>query len=50
MNEYIQSLANHAMDEFNYKYRQMDILLIDDIQFMATKESSSEIFFNILIL
>ena len=35
------------MDEFNYKYRQMDILLIDDIQFMATKESSSEIFFNI---
>ena len=47
VNEYIQSLANHAMDEFNYKYRQMDILLIDDIQFMATKESSSEIFFNI---
>ena len=47
VNEYIQSLAHHAMDEFNYKYRQMDILLIDDIQFMATKESSSEIFFNI---
>lgn len=47
VNEYIQSLANHTMDEFNYKYRQMDILLIDDIQFMATKESSSEIFFNI---
>ncbi|WP_129737459.1 chromosomal replication initiator protein DnaA [Massilimicrobiota timonensis] len=47
VNEYIQSLANHAMDKFNYKYRQMDILLIDDIQFMATKESSSEIFFNI---
>lgn len=47
VNEYIQSLANHSMDEFNYKYRQMDILLIDDIQFMATKESSSEIFFNI---
>lgn len=47
VNEYIQSLANHSMDEFNYKYRQMDILLIDDIQFMATKESSSEIFFNV---
>ena len=47
VNEYIQSLANHSIDEFNYKYRQMDILLIDDIQFMATKESSSEIFFNI---
>lgn len=47
VNEYIQSLSNHTIDEFNYKYRQMDILLIDDIQFMATKESSSEIFFNI---
>ena len=47
VNEYIQSLSNHTIDEFNYKYRHIDILLIDDIQFMATKESSSEIFFNI---
>ena len=44
VNEYIQSLSNHTIDEFNYKYRHIDILLIDDIQFMATKESSSEIF------
>ncbi|WP_028042612.1 chromosomal replication initiator protein DnaA [Candidatus Stoquefichus massiliensis] len=47
VNEYIQSLANHTIEEFNYKFRHIDILLIDDIQFMATKESSSEIFFNI---
>lgn len=47
VNEYIQSLSNHTIEEFNYKYRHIDILLIDDIQFMATKESSSEIFFNI---
>lgn len=47
VNEYIQSLSNHTIDEFNYKYRHIDVLLIDDIQFMATKESSSEIFFNI---
>lgn len=47
VNEYIQSLGNHTIDEFNYKYRHIDILLIDDIQFMAKKESSSEIFFNI---
>lgn len=47
VNEYIQSLSNHTIDQFNYKYRHIDILLIDDIQFMATKESSSEIFFNI---
>ena len=47
VNEYIQSLSNHKMDEFNYKYRHIDILLIDDIQFMAAKDSSCEIFFNI---
>ncbi len=47
VNEYIQSLSKHTIDDFNYKYRHIDILLIDDIQFMATKESSSEIFFNI---
>ena len=32
VNEYIQSLSNHTIDEFNYKYRHIDILLIDDIQ------------------
>ena len=47
VNEYIQSLSNHTIDDFNYKYRHIDILLIDDIQFMATKDSSCEIFFNI---
>ncbi len=47
VNEYIQSLTNSTIDEFNYKYRHIDILLIDDIQFMAKKDSSCEIFFNI---
>lgn len=47
LNEYVQSLKNNSIDEFNFKYRHIDILLIDDIQFMAAKESSSEIFFNI---
>lgn len=47
VNEYIQSISDHKMDEFNYKYRHIDILLIDDIQFMAKKDASSEIFFNI---
>jgi len=47
VNEYIQSIQDHTIDEFNYKFRHIDILLIDDIQFMASKESSSEIFFNI---
>lgn len=47
VNEYINSLSKNTIEEFNYKYRHIDILLIDDIQFMAKKESSSEIFFNI---
>ncbi|MEG0451558.1 MAG: chromosomal replication initiator protein DnaA [Coprobacillus sp.] len=47
VNEYIKSITDHCMDEFNYKYRHIDILLIDDIQFMAKKDASSEIFFNI---
>lgn len=47
LNEYVQSLKNNKIDEFNYKYRHIDILLIDDIQFMAAKESLNEIFFNI---
>ena len=47
VNEYIRSLTDHKIDEFNFKFRHIDILLIDDIQFMASKEASSEIFFNI---
>jgi len=47
VNEYIASLSNGNMDSFNRKYRSMDILLVDDIQFIASKESSSEMFFNI---
>ncbi|MBO6047630.1 MAG: ATP-binding protein, partial [Erysipelotrichaceae bacterium] len=48
VNEYIASLSNGSMDTFNYKYRHVDVLLVDDIQFIASKESSSEMFFNII--
>lgn len=47
VNEYIKSISDHTMDQFNFKYRHIDILLIDDIQFIAAKESSSEVLFNI---
>lgn len=47
VNEYISSISSHKLEEFNYKYRHIDILLIDDIQFMAAKDASCEIFFNI---
>ena len=47
VNEFIKSLGDNSTDEFNYKYRHIDILLIDDIQFLVSKEASSENFFNI---
>ncbi len=47
VNEFIQSLHDNTISDFNYKYRHIDILLIDDIQFLASKESTSENFFNI---
>jgi len=45
-NELIQSLANNKMSEFRAKYRSMDVLLVDDIQFLARKERTQEEFFH----
>ncbi len=47
VNEYVDSIKNGSIDYFQEKYRQMDLLLIDDIQFLAGKEKSNEIFFHI---
>lgn len=47
VSEYIKSIKDNTVDDFNFKYRHIDILLIDDIQFLATKEASSEVLFNI---
>ncbi|MBU5611827.1 chromosomal replication initiator protein DnaA [Geomonas azotofigens] len=46
MNEMINSLRYKKMDEFRNKFRKMDLLLIDDIQFMAGKEATQEEFFH----
>ena len=46
MNEMIENLANKTMPEFKNKYRNIDVLLIDDIQFIAGKDSTQEEFFH----
>lgn len=45
-NQLIDSLARKAMAEFREKYRSCDVLLIDDIQFIAGKNSTQEEFFH----
>ena len=45
-NEMIESLSKHEMAKFHNRYRNCDILLIDDIQFIAGKDSTQEEFFH----
>jgi len=45
-NELINSIRYNRMDEFHKKFRSMDVLLIDDIQFIAGKERTQEEFFH----
>ena len=45
-NQMIESLAKSAMSQFRDKYRTCDVLLIDDIQFLAGKVSTQEEFFH----
>ncbi len=45
-NELIKSIMSQKTDEFRSRYRSIDILMIDDIQFIAGKESTQEEFFH----
>ena len=45
-NQLIDSISRQAMNEFRDKYRSCDVLLIDDIHFIAGKTSTQEEFFN----
>jgi len=45
-NEYIDAIQNNLLVKFRKKYRQTDVLLIDDIQFLAGKERIQEEFFH----
>lgn len=45
-NEYIQAVQQHEISGFRKKYRNIDLLLIDDIHFLASKEGIQEEFFH----
>ena len=47
VNDYVEAISNNTIATFNRRYRSVDVLLIDDIQFIANKEGSMEMFFNI---
>jgi chromosomal replication initiator protein len=46
-NQFIESLTKNAASDFTEHYMQMDVLIVDDIQFLAGKEKTQEIFFHI---
>ena len=45
--QFIESLGKNAASDFTEHYMQMDVLIVDDIQFLAGKEKTQEIFFHI---
>lgn len=46
LNEYVNALQNDAMPAFRERYRKVDVLLLDDVQFIADKKQFQEEFFN----
>ena len=46
MNDFTSHIRNQTMDRFRDKYRSCDLLLIDDVQFLAKKELTQEEFFH----
>lgn len=45
-NDYVMALGQKRMDSFKALYRNVDMLLVDDIQFIAGKEQTQEVFFH----
>ncbi|GAB4403246.1 MAG: chromosomal replication initiator protein DnaA [Microscillaceae bacterium] len=46
-NQFIESVKNNNLEAFNHYYQQVDVLMIDDVQFLSGKDRTQEIFFHI---
>jgi len=46
VNEFVEAVERNAVEGFRFRYRQMDILLIDDVQFLSGKDRTQEEFFH----
>lgn len=46
MNQFIESVQKGTMPQFRHRYRQTDVLVLDDIHFLAKRERSQEEFFH----
>ena len=46
INHFIEAVEHGAMHQFRYRYRHVDGLIIDDVQFLAERERSQEAFFH----
>ncbi len=45
--EFVEAVQSNKVNEFSVFYRNMDVLIIDDIQFLVGKEKTQDLFFNI---
>ncbi|MBM3230788.1 chromosomal replication initiator protein DnaA [Candidatus Peregrinibacteria bacterium] len=45
-NQVVEAIASRKMDQVRKRYRQVDVLIIDDVQFIANKERTQEEFFH----
>jgi len=45
-NQFIRALGSRSLDRFKHAYRDADVLLIDDVQFLASKAKTEEEFFH----
>ncbi len=46
MNRFVEAIRNKSLPEFKQRYREIDVLLVDDVQFLAGKEGLQEEFFH----